>query len=196
MTGKLSFYHPSLAEIGRHFYWTLEDRGLSRRRGEGADTRIAEGFSETREEAVEALSRAIERVDPGSKSYRKHTRFSQFDKLCIETKGQVTCRASEEAKSFARNPEKGLSWARADSASGYAARRLYKMHHKKNGSKDATVKPEDLELLGLGLSFTRADVITAFRARSKEFHPDCGGDSEIFGRLVQAKNRALADAIQ
>jgi len=192
MTHKFSLYHPSLAQIGRHFYWTLEDRSVARRLGDKADTRIADGFTKTRQKAVEALRKAIERVDPGSKSYREGTTFSQYDKLCIETAGSVTYGASEEAKSFARNPERGLSWARAESAAAHDASRLYKKHHA--GKTGAKAKPEYLELLGLGPAFTRAQVIAAFRAKSKEHHPDRGGDSEIFRRLVQARNRALKRA--
>ena len=194
MTEKLTLCRPSLAQIGERFYWTLEAGDFSGGPNASTDARIADGFAKTRDEAVEALWKAIERADPGSKTYRERTTFSQFDKLCIETRGAVTYGASEEAKSFARNPEKGLSWARADSAPAHDARRLYKKRYgMKPGTKAHKRNPEHLELLGLGPVYTRAEVITAFRAKSKECHPDRGGDAESFRLLVQARQRALAE---
>jgi hypothetical protein len=194
MTKILTLCRPSLAQIEERFYWTLEAVDISRGLNEGSYARIADGFAKTRDEAVGALCEAIDRADPGSKLYRAHTTFSQFDRLCIETLGAVTYGASEEAKSFARNPEKGLSWARANRALVHEARRLYEVRYgMKPGAKAGIRRAKHLEPLGLGAAYTRTDVIKAFRARSKEYHPDCGGDSEMFRLLVQARQRALAE---
>lgn len=53
---------------------------------------------------------------------------------------------------------------------------------------------EEADLLGLGPSFTRADVMSSFRRRAFELHPDRGGDPKTFGRLIEARTRALARA--
>jgi hypothetical protein len=50
------------------------------------------------------------------------------------------------------------------------------------------------ELLGLGAEFTRDDVMSAFREKAHEHHPDKGGDPAIFRRLVEARDRALRGA--
>ena len=47
-------------------------------------------------------------------------------------------------------------------------------------------------LLGLGRTYTRADVMSSFRRRAFELHPDQGGDPNAFDRLVEARTRALA----
>ena len=41
-------------------------------------------------------------------------------------------------------------------------------------------------LLGLGLDYSRADVVTAFRRKAKQAHPDVGGTAEMFRLLVEA----------
>jgi hypothetical protein len=46
-------------------------------------------------------------------------------------------------------------------------------------------------LLGLGADYTRDDVITAFRRKAKEAHPDVGGTAEMFRTLVEARDRLL-----
>jgi hypothetical protein len=48
------------------------------------------------------------------------------------------------------------------------------------------------DLLGLGPTYTRADVMASFRRRAFELHPDKGGDPKAFDRLVEARMRALA----
>jgi hypothetical protein len=50
------------------------------------------------------------------------------------------------------------------------------------------------DLLGLGAEFTRDDVRTAFRQQAQKHHPDKGGDTTIFRRLVEARDRALASS--
>jgi len=51
--------------------------------------------------------------------------------------------------------------------------------------------PECLDALGLDRSATEADVRNAFRAQSKELHPDHGGDAAAFRRLRDAYEDAL-----
>ena len=51
---------------------------------------------------------------------------------------------------------------------------------------------DERDLLGLGPTYTRADVMASFRRRAFELHPDNGGDPRAFGRLVDARTRALA----
>jgi hypothetical protein len=51
---------------------------------------------------------------------------------------------------------------------------------------------DDSDLLGLGPTYTRADVMASFRRRAFELHPDQGGDPVAFDRLVEARMRALA----
>jgi hypothetical protein len=51
--------------------------------------------------------------------------------------------------------------------------------------------PDCLDTLGLDRSATEADVREAFRARSKELHPDHGGDAGAFRRLRDAYEDAL-----
>jgi hypothetical protein len=46
-------------------------------------------------------------------------------------------------------------------------------------------------LLGLGLGYTRDDVIAAFRRKAKVAHPDVGGAAEMFRELVEARDRLL-----
>src|SRR5262249_31260444 len=50
---------------------------------------------------------------------------------------------------------------------------------------------EYCELLGVGETYTRTDVITAFRQQARKHHPD-KGDAAMYRRLVQAKDRILA----
>lgn len=51
--------------------------------------------------------------------------------------------------------------------------------------------PDCLDTLGLDRSATEDDVWQAFRARSKELHPDHGGDPAAFRRLRDAYEDAL-----
>jgi hypothetical protein len=51
---------------------------------------------------------------------------------------------------------------------------------------------EAMELLGVSGNFTREEVIAGFRRASKKAHPDAGGTSEMFRKLVQARDRLLA----
>jgi hypothetical protein len=51
---------------------------------------------------------------------------------------------------------------------------------------------DECDLLGLGPTYTRADVMASFRRRAFELHPDQGGDPKAFDRLVEARMRALA----
>jgi hypothetical protein len=53
---------------------------------------------------------------------------------------------------------------------------------------------EHANLLGLGVEFTRANVMRAFREKAHEHHPDKGGDPAIFRRLIEARDRALRTA--
>jgi hypothetical protein len=52
----------------------------------------------------------------------------------------------------------------------------------------------DFAMLGLRHPFTRQDVQRAFRAKSLRAHPDHGGDPDFFRSLMDARDRALADA--
>jgi len=53
---------------------------------------------------------------------------------------------------------------------------------------------DETDLLGLGPNYTRAEVMASFRRCAFEMHPDRGGDSRKFGRLMEARTRALARA--
>lgn len=46
--------------------------------------------------------------------------------------------------------------------------------------------------LGLKKDATRTEILAAFRAKSKDCHPDQGGNPEEFRKLLAAKNAALA----
>ena len=48
-------------------------------------------------------------------------------------------------------------------------------------------------LLGVGTGATREEVTAAFRATVRKVHPDVGGDTETFQRLVEARNVLLAN---
>ena len=48
-----------------------------------------------------------------------------------------------------------------------------------------------LDVLDLTGDCTRADIMKAFRERSKVHHPDFGGNADDFRRFVEAKDRAL-----
>ena len=50
-----------------------------------------------------------------------------------------------------------------------------------------------LRVLGLKPTCTRADVVRAYRKRALRYHPDRGGDAAKFRRLVEAKERVLAE---
>ena len=79
--------------------------------------------------------------------------------------------------------ETTMRWIAAEWASlgGAAAVKLRNSH-----------TDDERDLLGLGPTYTRADVMASFRRRAFELHPDNGGDPKEFGRLVEAKTRALA----
>jgi hypothetical protein len=47
-------------------------------------------------------------------------------------------------------------------------------------------------ILGVPDDYTREDVISAFRRKAKEAHPDLGGTAEQFRLLVEARDRLLA----
>jgi hypothetical protein len=47
-------------------------------------------------------------------------------------------------------------------------------------------------LLDVAKNYTRADIMTAFRAAAKRCHPDVGGTEEQFRDLVRARDRLLA----
>jgi hypothetical protein len=51
---------------------------------------------------------------------------------------------------------------------------------------------DERDVLGLGPTYTRADVMASFRRRAFELHPDQGGDAKAFDHLVEARMRALA----
>jgi hypothetical protein len=51
---------------------------------------------------------------------------------------------------------------------------------------------EAMELLGVPADYTKQDVLTAFRRKAKEAHPDLGGTAEMFRKLVEARDRLLA----
>jgi hypothetical protein len=70
-------------------------------------------------------------------------------------------------------------------------RRAYTEHLGVNG---AGASSTDFAVLGLRHPFTRQDVQRAFRAKSLRAHPDHGGDPNFFRSLMNARDRALADA--
>jgi DnaJ-class molecular chaperone len=50
------------------------------------------------------------------------------------------------------------------------------------------------ELLGISNSATKEEVLSAYRQKSKKYHPDVGGnkgDNNIFSTLTDAKNKIL-----
>jgi DnaJ-class molecular chaperone len=49
----------------------------------------------------------------------------------------------------------------------------------------------DWPMLGLSRTATRKQVMSAFRQRARELHPDVGGDAAEFRNLVAEKDRAL-----
>jgi hypothetical protein len=49
-----------------------------------------------------------------------------------------------------------------------------------------------IALLGVPPDYTNADVLSAFRRKAKEAHPDAGGTAEMFRKLVEARDRLLA----
>jgi hypothetical protein len=56
--------------------------------------------------------------------------------------------------------------------------------------RERTLSPE-YHLLGVKPGATIHEIKTAFRRLSRKHHPDVGGDSEAFRRLVVARNRLL-----
>jgi hypothetical protein len=70
-------------------------------------------------------------------------------------------------------------------------RRAYTEHLGINGDGASST---DFAILGLRHPFTRQDVQRAFRAKSLRAHPDHGGDPDFFRSLMNARDRALADA--
>ncbi len=46
--------------------------------------------------------------------------------------------------------------------------------------------------LGLDVATTRVEIMTLFRKKALQLHPDHGGDAQQFAHLVEARNRALA----
>jgi hypothetical protein len=50
------------------------------------------------------------------------------------------------------------------------------------------------DILGIRADASEAEIHAAFRKRAKEVHPDHGGDSALFDRVVKARKAALAGA--
>jgi hypothetical protein len=48
------------------------------------------------------------------------------------------------------------------------------------------------QLLGVGVDYTKADVVKAFRKAAMKAHPDQGGTPEMFRLLVEARDRLLS----
>lgn len=275
----------ALAKINDRYYWAVED---PHRLYSGSDSRIEDGFADSREAGVDALAAAIERADPGSAAWLRERaeRPWTFDDRLLKTGNRYG--ASNEAKAFYDNPGKGWSWARAYTGNGHFARRLYKEHHarkpKPSSSHEArgddlgylytwwepydyeapgrwiehkitkvtakkvfvlrdthparqytfdraklestgkawfrqstasrwfytkaavdaleaeqaerrkewrSIQPEEGNLLGISGECTRAEIMKAFREKSKLYHPDQGGTNEQFRQLCEAKDKAL-----
>src|SRR5262249_15011217 len=86
----------------------------------------------------------------------------------------------QDLKALDRHPGKSFAWCRAFSADSDAARAIYRHYHG--------------ELIAPTAEFTRGDVMATFRRLAKPCHPDPGGNSDTFRRLVEARDRALAMA--
>lgn len=52
--------------------------------------------------------------------------------------------------------------------------------------------PSCWETLGIAPGSSEADILSAYRSRAKQAHPDAGGTAEAFAALSQAKDIALA----
>jgi hypothetical protein len=58
-------------------------------------------------------------------------------------------------------------------------------------------KPEptpDMKLFGLKRGFTKEQLLMAFRAKAKEYHPDHGGDPNKFRMYIEARRRLEKEA--
>ena len=60
------------------------------------------------------------------------------------------------------------------------------------GALQSRIPVESFALLGLGPDATERDVIKSFREKSMEVHPDRGGNSEDFVKVLEAKDKCLA----
>jgi hypothetical protein len=88
-----------------------------------------------------------------------------------KAKAEAYAKASQEADEF---------WRKIEAA--------------KNENTHAAAARANDDVLGLGAKFTREDVMRAFRQQAQKYHPDKGGDPDIFRRLVEARDRALRAA--
>jgi hypothetical protein len=79
---------------------------------------------------------------------------------------------------------------------GMGASAAYRRWRDKYGHLPENVDLMPLEearrLLGVPENYTRADIMTGFRAAAKRCHPDVGGTEEQFRELVKARDRLLA----
>jgi hypothetical protein len=85
------------------------------------------------------------------------------------------------------------------SRSGYAARSFDQMWRQRYWRPGSAVPPamqmllaEAIKLLGVPADFSREDIITAFRRKAFQCHPDHGGTEAQFTELVKARDRLLA----
>jgi hypothetical protein len=73
--------------------------------------------------------------------------------------------------------------------------RLWQRRYGTAGSVPPSLRmplAEAMALLGVPPDYTKADVLSAFRRKAKEGHPDAGGTAEMFRKLIEARDRLLA----
>ncbi len=273
----------ALGKIGGRYYWAVQD--MAKCLAEESDTRIADGFAEGRDEAIEAAAAILEQTDPGAADYLSRHSLSKRDRAFLATGNRYG--ASPVVKAYGSNIARGWNWARASVGSAHAAARLYRKHHgrkraakasgaqsdlgclwtwcepydhdmwrprwkphritkitrrrvfiwyephrgqlsfdrtqlEREGSAGAfkrstayerfysqvgmetreseraargrethAVRSSKIEILGISGDYTRAQIMSAFREKSKTYHPDHGGTPEQFIRLCEAKDLAL-----
>ncbi len=155
---------PSVAKIGGRYYWVVYRWP---RQDENDLVRITDGFATTREIAADAVAAYFDQTDPGSRAALEEQLSCRWlghrNRACLET-GEMYG-ASADVRCFARNPNRSFSWARGYSATGHAARSLYRDHHGRKPTPKHTNAQGDLGYLYTFNHWSDADRDTWARHR-------------------------------
>lgn len=135
---------------------------------------------------------------PGGKSLEKHRRIKTTPKrifIARERWGLEKGRSGNwrdyDVRRLALSREEMEAQGFVERRSGDAQTRYFLNYEDAAAEAGGAAPQECLHVLGLEAGATEEKVKEAFRARSKEVHPDHGGDAAAFRRLRDAYEEAL-----